>query len=174
MSHGGFCSIVQRSAARRRLMSPVCADSSVHGAAPPHGQTRVTEVMDWHKALSYHRNTACALRACEKIPPRLRPPLNVSGRVADPPISGHIELATLPDIGTPAPCLKHLGAPSLRAGIISQAPSRPRRVPHRRGSLVAEFIAIMGSTTSSCTLDSREYYTRCRRGTYLLSYIGTR
>jgi hypothetical protein len=61
------------------------------------------------------------MRTCEKIPPRLRAPLNVPGRVAGPPISGHVELATLPDIGTPAPCQTRPGAPSLRAGIISQA-----------------------------------------------------
>ena len=61
------------------------------------------------------------LRACEKIPPRLRAPLNVSGGVAGPPISGHVELATLPAIGTPAPCQTRPEAPSLRAGICSQA-----------------------------------------------------
>ncbi len=62
-----------------------------------------------------------ALRACENIPPRLRAPLNVSGGVAGPPISGHVELATLPAIGTPAPCQTRPEAPSLRAGIFSQA-----------------------------------------------------
>jgi WD40 repeat protein len=60
-------------------------------------------------------------RACEKFPPRLRAPLNAPDCVAGPPISGHVELATLPDIGTPAPCPTRPGAPSLRAGIFSQA-----------------------------------------------------
>ena len=45
-------------------------------------------------------------------------------RVAGPPISGHVELATLPDIGTPAPCQTRPEAPSLRAGIFSQAQSK--------------------------------------------------
>jgi hypothetical protein len=62
-----------------------------------------------------------SMRACEKSPPRLRAPLNVPGRVAVLPISGHVELATLPDVGTPVPCLTRPGAPSLGAGIISQA-----------------------------------------------------
>ncbi len=61
------------------------------------------------------------LRACEKIPSRLRAPLNMSDCVAGTPISGHAELATLPDIGTPAPCRTRPAAPSLRAGIFSHA-----------------------------------------------------
>jgi hypothetical protein len=61
------------------------------------------------------------LRACEKILPRLRAPLNIPGRVAGPPISDHVELATLLSFGTPAPCPIRPGVPSLRAGIISQA-----------------------------------------------------
>jgi hypothetical protein len=61
------------------------------------------------------------MRACEKIPPRLRAPLNVPGGVAGPPISGHVELATLLSFGTPVPCQTRLGAPSFRMGIISQA-----------------------------------------------------
>jgi hypothetical protein len=61
------------------------------------------------------------LRACEEIPPRLRTLLPASGGVTGPPRSGHVELATLPDLGTPAPCPTRAGAPSLRAGIFSQA-----------------------------------------------------
>ena len=47
--------------------------------------------------------------------------------VAGLPISGHVELATLPDIGIPAPCQTRPEAPSLRAGIFSQALSENRR-----------------------------------------------
>ena len=61
------------------------------------------------------------LRACEKIPSRLWVPLNISDCIAGPSISGHVELATLPAIGTPAPCQTRPEAPSLRAGIFSQA-----------------------------------------------------
>ncbi len=62
-----------------------------------------------------------SLRVYEKIPPRLRIHLNVSGSITDPPISGHVELATLPNIRTPALCETRPGASSLRAGIFSQA-----------------------------------------------------
>ena len=62
-----------------------------------------------------------SLRACEKIPSRLRAPLNMSDCVAGPPISGHVELATLPAIGTPAPCQARPEASSLRSGIFLQA-----------------------------------------------------
>jgi hypothetical protein len=61
------------------------------------------------------------LGACEKIPPRLRVLLNMSSGGAGPPISGHVGPATLPDIGTPAPCQARPGAPSLRVGNYSQA-----------------------------------------------------
>jgi hypothetical protein len=83
------------------------------------------------------------LRACEKIPPRLRAPLIVPGGVAGPPISGHVELATLPDIGTPAPCLTRPRAPSLRAGIISQALKAEREVkPGKIQARMAEFSTV--------------------------------
>ena len=71
------------------------------------------------------------LRACEKIsPPRLRAPPNMSDCVAGPPISGHVALATLSAIGTPAPCQTRPEAPSFHAGIFSQAlsPSRKKEV----------------------------------------------
>ena len=40
--------------------------------------------------------TSAVLRACEKIPPWLRMPLSVPGRVAGPPILGHVELGYTP------------------------------------------------------------------------------
>ncbi len=73
------------------------------------------------KAAVIFQNIGRLLRACEKIPSRLRAPLNMSDCVAGPPISGHVELATLANIGTPAPCQTRPEAPSLRAGIFSQA-----------------------------------------------------
>ncbi len=64
------------------------------------------------KALSHQLNR---LSACEEIPPRLRVPLNVSGRFTDPSFSGHVEVATLPNTETPIP------TPSLGIEISSQA-----------------------------------------------------
>jgi hypothetical protein len=73
------------------------------------------------KGTLYATQRSEGLRACEKIPPRLRAPLNVPGRVARVPISGHVELATLLSFGTPAPCPTRPEAPSLREEIFSQA-----------------------------------------------------
>ncbi len=58
----------------------------------------------------------------KRILPRLRMSLNLSGYVVAPPISGHVKLAILTtNIGTPASCQTHPGAPSLRARIFSRA-----------------------------------------------------
>ncbi len=69
------------------------------------------------------------MRACENIPPTAADtPEGGSGNIASSTISGHIEPDKPRDIGTPAPCQTHPGAPSLRAEIYSQTP-RPAGEP---------------------------------------------
>jgi hypothetical protein len=62
------------------------------------------------------------------------------GRVAGPPISGHVELATLPDIGTPAPCQSRPGAPLASRGDFFASSKSDRVLNHGKRKLAIKFL----------------------------------